>query len=203
MFQNLQLEAIHLDCWGLLEQAVTDRDCGWRLPTLATLAPAGVRQRTVVLRAVDSVRRQVFLHTDVRSAKIGQIRENPQVSLLFYDHTRSVQLMLQGKASIHTNDETADILWQHSPPEALRGYLGPLPPGMPVDEFCVNLPPFVQGRIPERAEVESGRPHFAVVSVTVEQSEWLRVSRSGNCRAVFRYFRESGEVRFTAEWLVP
>lgn len=203
LFQTLQLEAVQADCWRLLEQAVTDRDCGWRLPVLATRTAAAVRQRTVVLRAVRAAERQVFLHTDIRSAKVQQIQEHPDVSLLFYDHARGVQLQLSGRATLHTHDAAADTLWQHSPPEALRMYLGLRAPGTPLTEPCTNLPPHVRGRIPERGEIEPGRPQFAAVAVTVQQAEWLLLSRDGNLRARFCYDVAAVEDSLRAEWLAP
>ena len=111
------LQWIEQDCWKHLASAVTDRQCSWRLPVMATSTPDGVYQRTLVLRRVCQITRTVQFHTDLRSDKIVQLQHHAGVSLLFYDHMRGVQLQIQGVASLHHNDSIADALWNASAPE--------------------------------------------------------------------------------------
>ena len=198
--RNDSVSAIESDCWGLLQQAITDRDCGWRLPILGTHSVAGVRQRILVLRDVDAGNRQLLFHTDRRSPKFAQLQKDPCVSLLFYDHARAVQLQTHGTASLHTNDETAERLWTIAAPETLRGYLAPLAPGTTTESPEDNLPPSVRGRIPSRIEVEPGRAQFAVICVCITLFDWLALSSLGNRRALIQY--EAGR-RTKADWIAP
>ena len=188
------------DCWSELQRAVDDRSSGWRLPVLATTEPSGCRQRVVVLRAVDVKRRTLFAHTDVRSAKVESIRQQPLVSWLFYDAGLQSQLQLQGTATIHTDDETADRFWQSEPESSLRGYLAPHAPGVVSGTADINLPDNVRGRIPQRDELAAGRQNFAVISCVVRAAEWLLLQQSGNLRARVVY-DESGQQ--AAEWVCP
>lgn len=197
---NDSLTVIERDCWGLLRQAVTDRDCGWRLPVLSTSTAAGVRQRILVLRSVDAEHRQLMFHTDCRSPKFTQLQADPCVSLLFYDHTRSVQLQARGTVSLHTQDAIAEQLWIASAPETLRGYLAPLAPGTIVEGPDDNLPDHVRGRIPAWAEVEPGRAQFAVICVHIARMDWLALSRTGNRRVRIRY--DEGRP-VSCEWIAP
>lgn len=198
--RNDSLTAIEKDCWGLLQQAITDRVCGWRLPVLGTYSVAGVRQRVLVLRDVDAEKQQLMFHTDRRSPKFTQLQEDSRVSLLFYDHTRAIQIQARGIASLHTNDQIAERLWTSAAPESLRGYLAPLAPGTAVAAPSDNLPQAVRGRIPTRAEVEPGRAQFAVICVSITVLDWLALSANGNRRALFRY--EAGKP-MNAEWIAP
>ncbi|MEO2012973.1 MAG: pyridoxamine 5'-phosphate oxidase family protein [Fuerstiella sp.] len=196
----INLSAIETDCWRLLQAAVHDKSCGWRLPALATCFNGELRQRTVVLRKVDTPSHRIFVHTDVRSPKLKSIRSNPNVSWLFYDTTRQVQLQLTGFATVHTDDDVADRVWGDEAESSLRGYLAPYVPGsvQPAPEF--NLPPGVQGRIPLRHELSAARANFVVISCAVATADWLLLQAHGNLQARFTY--ESGAVS-TADWLAP
>ncbi len=184
---NNSLPALETDCWNLLTHAVSDRDCGWRLPVLATSAVNGVQQRTLVLRSVNRRQRELLFHTDVRSPKHAQLVSDPRVSLLFYDSVLSSQLIICGIAALHHSDEVANAVWNSSPPETLRQYLAPVAPGTVVETADCNLPQYVRGRIPDRSEVEPGRDHFAVIRVRALSLDWLHLSREGNRRARFEY----------------
>jgi hypothetical protein len=194
------LNTIEADCWNVLSESVSRRDHGWRLPALATYAAGQIRQRTVVLRSVDRTTRTLFFHTDLRSPKVAALRENPNASLLFYDAASSVQLLLQGRVTLHTDSELADDLWQNGPPESLRSYLAPNAPGAVSAEPTDNLPPDVRGRIPDRSELEPGRSQFMVLEVHVSEAEWLLLARSGNRRARFIYQEAGDPLR---EWCCP
>ena len=193
------LSCILSDCWRSLRNAVSSRDCGWRLPVLATQSSGDVRQRIVVLREVDIQQRLLLAHTDFRSPKVAALRDTQSVSWLFYDHTAMSQLQITSTASIHHADEVADRVWQSEPESSLRGYLAPIVPGTVVNGPSCNLPDKVMGRIPDRDELAAARTNFAVIQCEVETIEWLTLSREGNLRARFRYSND--EVH--ADWLAP
>jgi general stress protein 26 len=198
------LAAIDSGCWQHLLSAVDDSIAAWRLPCLATQSGNGCKQRTVVLRAVDAARRLLLFHTDVRSGKVFEIREHANVSLLFYDPTIRVQVVAQGLASVHTDDMYADRLWSDSTPASLKMYLGELPPGAITAMPSCNEPKFVQGRVPQRTEIEAGRRNFAAVVVSVSELEWLQLSRDGNYRARIAYLRDGADsCSVEAQWCTP
>jgi pyridoxamine 5'-phosphate oxidase len=194
------LIAIQHDIWNFLDAAAGGNEAGWRLPVLATSAESGLRQRTIVLRKVQPDRGALLFHTDRRSPKVQQIEANPDVSLLFYDHDLAAQLQVQGTATIHQSDDVASTLWNEGNPATLKMYCAPLVPGTVCPTAELNTPPALRGRIPERAEILSGRSTFCVIQVVVKTVEWLRLSRDGNLRVRFLY--ESGLLQ-KAEWLAP
>lgn len=194
------LGSIQSQCWSFLDAAARGNEAGWRLPVLATSTLKGFRQRTIVLRNVQPDRAALLFHTDRRSPKVEQIEANPNVALLFYDHDLAAQLQVEGSATIHQSDDIASMIWDEGTPASLKMYCAPLVPGTvcPTAEF--NTPLTLQGRIPERSEIISGRATFCVIEVVVDTVEWLRLSRDGNLRA--RYIYKSGRLQ-TAEWLAP
>ena len=198
------LQDIDLACWQRLQTAVHDPGAAWRLPCVATHSSGDCRLRTVVLRGVDKCFRRLVFHTDLRSGKAADIQQNPDVSLLFYDPTIAVQIVIQGMATVHTNQELADQLWLESAPASLKMYLGPLPPGSVRLRPDCNQPESVRSRIPERTELNLGRSNFAAIVIDVRTMDWLQLSRDGNYRAYLTYQREAGELlTFEGAWLTP
>ena len=194
------LSEIHTSIWDLLESSAAGNAPGWRLPVLATLTDHGCEQRTVVLRVVDRDNGALLFHTDVRSSKVEQIRKDGRVSLLFYDHDRSVQLKIRGVASIHQTDEFAQSLWEAGTPASLKMYSAPLSPGTQCDSFNHNMAESLLGRLPERHEIESGRVNFCAIRIVVQSAEWLRLSQSGHLRASFELIE--GRLKSTG-WIAP
>lgn len=200
-FQDRQsLQRIESDCWKLLTQSVKDSTSGWKLPVFGTTGGDHCHQRIVVLRQVNTAARQIVAHTDVRSAKVEQLRVNPKSSWLFWDSERKVQLILTGNAVVHSQDQLADDLWNSEAASSLRGYLAPHAPGTVSKIPEINLPVDMRNRIPSRDELKAGRKNFAVISCSVSQAECVMLKSDGNLRTRFCY-DESGLT--TADWLAP
>jgi pyridoxamine 5'-phosphate oxidase len=186
--------------WRLLQKAATERSGGWRLPVLATVSDGVVRQRTVVLRQVDVLLRQILVHTDIRSQKVAAIHQQPLVSWLFYDAELQVQLHLRGRAEVHTDDQTAQDLWDQEPESSLRAYLGPLRPGTACEGAEPNLPHEFLNELPTRQQLQAGRRNFAVISCLLQSAEWLQLGKHGHRRATFEY--QDGRL-VDSSWVAP
>lgn len=185
----------------MLAEAPADPGSGWRLPVLATTSREQTpRQRIVVLRHVDMAARLIVAHTDRRSAKFAEIQARSATSWLFWDAARKVQLVLQGKAELHTHSEFAERIWNHEPESSLRGYLAPYEPGRIMAAAEVNLPESVRGRIPDRQELHAGKKNFAVISCLVSSAECVILRSNGNLRARFQY---SADGNVQSDWLAP
>ena len=76
------LAQLYAEAWLRLARGVHDRHAPARHPTLATVSPDGRPQaRTVVLRAADITAATLDIHTDLRSAKIGDLCATPFAAL--------------------------------------------------------------------------------------------------------------------------
>jgi len=63
----------------LLEQAIDDPTSTVRTPVLISVSADGLAQgRTVVLRVFNRQQRQLQIYTNVRSAKVAQLRAQPR-----------------------------------------------------------------------------------------------------------------------------
>lgn len=195
------LSDVYRGCWERLRVAAEQgAGGGWRIPVFGTSRGGRPRQRCVVLRRVEEERGLLWIHTDLRSSKVRDIREDSRVSLLFYDPTTETQLWIGGTARVLTDGAEVDWLWEHSAASGLRMYLAPGAPGADALAGECNLPESVRGRIPEASELLAGRVNFAGVAVEAVEFEWLQLSRGGNQRAVFE--RISEEV-VHQRWVLP
>jgi len=184
----------------LFSGAQSQPDHPFRKPFLATIGQDGhPKSRIIILREVDWGEKTLRLHTDVRSAKVAEIRANPNVNLAFYHAGEEIQVQLSATANVHTDDAYADQAWEASSPSSLRAYLANALSGAVSKTPISGLPAEVEGFLPSRGQVEAGRKNFAAIEVKVRQIEWLLLSPSGNRRARFEIEQDA----WAGTWLVP
>ena len=106
-----------------LNKAVKDGKHKYHCFYIATINLKTPKLRTVVLRSVEKDKNTISFHTDLRSQKINDLRLNNNVSVLFYDEERKIQVRGQGKAIIEENSienlvklkkEIQKLNWVHS-----------------------------------------------------------------------------------------
>jgi pyridoxamine 5'-phosphate oxidase len=183
------LAAARAEAFALLARGVADRRHPFHTPTLATLGLDGApRARTLVLRGFDAAGRTLRLHSDARSGKVGELSRDPRACLHLYDSGAQVQIRLEGRASVHREDGTAEAAWANSRPFSRMCYAIVPAPGTPV-----ATPP------PAPRDEAGGRAHFAALTLTFARMEWLWLAAGGHRRARFTWTPEGEE----ATWLVP
>ena len=64
--------------------------------------------RTVVLRHVNKSKNTISFHTDIRSKKIEELKNNNKLSMLFYDHGKKIQLKISGICLLYTSPSPRD-----------------------------------------------------------------------------------------------
>ncbi|MEN0067405.1 MAG: pyridoxamine 5'-phosphate oxidase [Myxococcota bacterium] len=181
------LEATLDQAWQLLTRGVGDRRHGFHWPVVCSHHQGEAHGRIVVLRGIDRAAREVWFHTDRRSAKLDQL---DGLSWVFYDPKSRVQLRLYGWSTM-AEPSVADAEWDRLPSTSRRTYRVEPAPGTPLEAYSSGLPPDAEGR--------SGRASFAVVVTEVERVESLKLGREGHERARFTW----AEDRFVGTWLVP
>ena len=194
------LSAVYQAAEELLACGRDDPAHPFRKPVLSSVGPDGApRARIIILRDVIFDERIIRLHTDVRSSKILEIQENPDVILAFYDPEQEVQLQLSGRATIHGDDGFADSAWVQASAPSRRAYLATGHPGTASPVPTSGLPVDVEGIIPPEKRLSEGRENFAAIQIRYHQIDWLFLSPNGNRRA--RFVFEDGA--WGATWRVP
>lgn len=168
--------------------SVSIPDSPYRLPMLVTM---GTRPeaRTVVLRKAQENPLEIHFHTDLRSAKVAQLRASPGCLLAWYDPQTRLQLQAWGHARLHAGDTTARREWDPLPAHNGRQYGQVPPPGTPISGPVAPASP----------EKESGWTNFCVGIVRISQIELLQLSREGNIRCRL----EPTNSAWTKSWIAP
>jgi pyridoxamine 5'-phosphate oxidase len=186
------LPSILTQCWMLLTRGKADRKHGFHHPIVASVTAEGTpRSRVVVLRGVDVAAATLRFHTDVRSAKWGELEARPAVSALFYDEHARVQLRVDGLAGLHHGDAVAGAAWTSSQRMSRICY------GMEPGPGVLATGPDTY-MLPESDDaIAMGQVNFGAVVIKVKRIEWLFLRSLQNQRALFDL--EAG----AAHWLVP
>lgn len=187
-------------CWQILSDAVKDRNHPMHTVVIGTVAGALAQMRTVVLRRVDIDARKLYFHTDIRSAKVEQIRATGQLSWLAYDPSRRSQLRLSGPTILHHGDELARLHWEKTQHFSRRCYLLPDGPSKPLMQDVAVADERLSSFSYSKEESEAGFDHFVVVETQVDALEWYYTYSRGNRRALFSYHQGN---LVNSTWLTP
>lgn len=196
--QNTPLADLEADCWRQLVSAPKRKRSALKTMTLATSVATGADARTVVLRQADAGQKYIWFHTNAHAAKVIQLEQFPNATLLFWDSRQQLQLRMLVETRLHTDDFVADEHWKNLWAGGRKTYLSEKKPGTELPEPYPGFPPHFGENLPTDAESEAGRPNFAVIECRVLQLDYLRLGRAGQTRARFQY-----EPKASFTWLAP
>ena len=157
-FEDVDAAAAH--CWQLLVRASRDRRAGWRTPVLSTIGVDGApRARVLVLRRADPAAALLWLHTDVRSAKVAELAREKRAALTFWDAKRALQLRVEGLARIESDPAVLAEAWARVPQASRGSYSTVDAPGRRLDGTL--------------AFSGDGAENFAMITIRAERLDWL------------------------------
>lgn len=154
-----------------------------------TLATVGLdhlaRLRTIVLREVNNDLQLVF-YSDKRAKKVTHIKENNKVSLLFYHSEKSIQVKIEGIATVHSNFGDKNKLWNALAENARKNYSTSLAPGSTV-------------KAPDVIEYMNNDDYFCQIKVEPFKIEYLKIQHPNHVRV--RFSKNNDD--WVGEFLVP
>jgi hypothetical protein len=151
----------------ILTRAANEKKSPWRWPVLVTQGQAYPGARMLVVRAFHRAAREIELHTDVRSAKLDELKAAPACALLFFDKASMVQLRVDGHACILGGD-ARDAAFARAPQGSLGDYRG--------------LAPGDDPNAPTSAQSQDAAANFAAIQIRVERADLLIIARDGHER---------------------
>lgn len=178
------LSELYAQVWVRLVRGVVDRRAPCRHPTLATVTADGKPQaRTVVLRAADKGAGCLDIHTDLRSAKVAELRTTPCAALHVWDDGARLQLRLEATVSILTGSDVASM-WAGVPVSSRVAYGSQPVPGQPIAQSLGYT------KMPNPAD-------FAVLRLTVQTIDALHLGPN------HRRARFDRSADWVGTWLAP
>lgn len=117
------LDRMFGNAWTIIEDGAVDRRVAAHTPTLATTGRDGFPNlRTVVVRHASKADGTIRFHTDVRSSKVAELKQNDRCCLHVYDKSAGMQLRFDGHAELHHADIIARRAWDESKPMSRKCY---------------------------------------------------------------------------------
>ena len=196
---NLTLDDVLESSWRFLHAGVRDSRNPFHQSTLTTMDGSKPRARIVILREFSEKDRTLICHCDARGAKVSQIRNNPNVSWLFYNPKKWLQLRISGTASVHTDDNIAEAQWEKVRLPHRLNYCAETPPGTPAEKPTSGLPDFLRAKAQQLLDIPEARKNFAVIVCRFDEMDWLLLKLTGHIRAKF-YWKDD---RMDATWVIP
>jgi len=191
------LTDLEKDTWNrLVNGAVKSRDA-FHTPCVATHSGNDISLRTVVLRKAIPESKELRFHTDTRSKKWQELIINPSISALFYDAADRVQLRVKGRAVLQFKNDITAAAWQKTSLSSRRCYLTNFDPSSFTDHPTSGLPENIEQEKFTIEESEIGFKNFGIVSIQVQNIDWLWLHHAGHRRAYFDYISEH------YQWMIP
>ena len=187
-------------CWKMLADGASNRRSNMHHVVVGTAADELAFLRTVILRKADPASKSLFFHTDIRSAKIGEIRRHGRLSWLAYDPLQRSEIRLSGPTIVHHKNDCSMRQWALTMHHSRRCYLLPQAPGEPLTGPVAEADEKLAAFSYSEAESEAGFEQFCVIETRVDWMQWYYTYHRGNRRARFRY--EEARLKESV-WLTP
>ena len=187
------LELTLLEAENLISDGVENSKSMFHTPVLSSFVEKTISTRTVVLREFNSKKRTLRFHTDNRSGKIEELKENSISSVHGYDPDLKVQIRLKGKTSLHIDNEISKKAWAESREMSKMCYSVKDSPGNKIS----SPEPF--DLIKEEIDIELGYNNFAVLHFSYDSLEFLFLKGAGHRRSLFDWSSDQLE----SSWLIP
>jgi hypothetical protein len=191
-FEN-SLETMLEQAFLSISNGVNDSKSYFHNPTICTFEGQDISARTVVLREFSEKDRILRFHTDQRSPKISQIKENSNATVHAYDQEEKIQIRLKGSIEIHHQNSVTKNAWENTREMSKECYSVKDSPSKEIenpDEFDIDK---------NQINREKGYENFVVNLFTFKYLEILYLKRSGHRRAVFEW--ENNQIK--KNWLIP
>jgi hypothetical protein len=192
-----KLHEVLTQTWEKLQQAKQGK-AGSRYITVCNFANGYPNAYTVVLREVLPYNQQIFIHTDVRSEKVNEIKSNPSLTVVYYDDADHIQMIIKAEATIHHQDDIAEQHWQQSGFKSRRNYLTQQSPSSPLKEEGSGLEYLDDKKFDDSDP--AGYENFAVVVLNTNFLDYLQLNHDGNRRA---RFKKDENNNWIGEWITP
>lgn len=195
------LDEIEREIYNLLIQGVKKRKSNFHNAVLGSVSYDNKPEiRTVVLRDFSQKNLSIKIHSDSRSNKIKDLLKNKNISLLFYDEKKKIQIRVRGLARIHKSYEPS---WTKLSNWSKRCYLTSKAPGEESNDPTSGFPEKFSQDAPQNDESKKAIKNFSVIEIELNQIEWLFLASQGHRRAIFNVIRQEKNIYLEKKWLVP
>ena len=183
-----------------LTRGVKDRKHAFHNPVFSNVDQVGgVDSRVVVLRKFDPINMILNFHTDYRSPKVSNLKQNNKSMFTFYDHKLKIQMRIKTTSVINYQNEITKKMWDKTKLLSRKCYLTSKNPSSVTSLPEDGIPEHLTGKEPEFEESEKGYKNFTVIENKINEIDWLYLEISGHRRLNLLF--ENNKPQF--QWLIP
>ena len=194
------LDLIYNEIWTSLIRGKKDSKSEFHQCYVSTYSDDYPSLRTVVLRHANKENLTISFHTDIRSNKINNINDNPNITVLLYSHDQKIQIQIKGRAEINNQNDRTSEAWKNIRPFSKKCYIVEKAPGTKSDIPLSGYLPEHEKTLPDDEFLKNGYNNFALIDIKIEKLEWLYLHRYGHRRALFEI--KNKEIK-NKQWLTP
>tara|TARA_B100000029_G_scaffold1395_1_gene1670 strand:+ start:700 stop:1305 length:606 start_codon:yes stop_codon:yes gene_type:complete len=177
-----------------ITNAIEGRDDDLHILNLVTVDEKNIpNTRNVVIRDFSEENLNIRFHTDKRSTKISDIKNNNKISLLGYERKDKLQIRFDAEATIIDSDEFLLDIWKGMYPMSRECYRVIESPGSKIKSL-EDIKFEEEGN-----QGLNGFENFVAVSCDIQTIEILYLHHAGHLRA--SYTNNNGKLN--GEWIVP
>lgn len=173
--------------WSNIKIGVKTSKHDYHSFVLSTIRNNNPDSRTVILRAFDVTSHLMWFHTDRRSKKILDLNKNEQISALFYDRSRRVQLRINGSASVDESSQSNREIWESMSPESKLCYTGPYAPSEQLTDYAPNIIVEKSAHEMNNDDDALGLTRFCRIRIKLNSLDWLQLNHKGHKRLEFNF----------------
>tara|TARA_B100001063_G_scaffold67650_1_gene61590 strand:+ start:186 stop:767 length:582 start_codon:yes stop_codon:yes gene_type:complete len=178
----------------LLKDGVKNRGSMFHTPVISSLNEKEISSRVMVLRDHIASKRVIRFHSDFRSDKVQELKDNKTISVIGYDPNLKTQIRLTGKAKINHMNKLSKKAWEES--QAISKKCYSVRDGSSTQMHKPELYDFHMKDI----SVEDGYENFCTIEIYYESLEFLYLQRQGHRRCKFKW---NSKGKLQSFWLVP
>jgi pyridoxamine 5'-phosphate oxidase len=194
------LDLIYNEIWTSLIRGKKDSKSEFHQCYVSTYSDDYPLLRTVVLRHANKDNLTISFHTDIRSNKINNINDNPNVTVLLYSHDKKIQIQIKGTGEINNQNERTSEVWKNIRSFSKKCYIVERAPGSKSDVPLSGYLPEHEKTVPDDEILQQGYKNFSLVDIKINKIEWLYLHRYGHRRALFEV--SNCEI-INKQWLTP
>ncbi len=121
---NENFQSILKNINELLKLGVKNRNHSFHTPVYSTYNKKNfISSRVVVLRKYECDPLTLFFHTDIRSPKILELKDNTHSNFIFYDYKLKLQLRIRTITTIHNQNNITKDAWGLTSLQSRKCYL--------------------------------------------------------------------------------
>ena len=178
----------------LLKDGVKNRGSMFHTPVISSFNEKEISSRVMVLRDHIASKRVIRFHSDFRSDKVRELKDNKTISVIGYDPNLKTQIRITGKATINHMNKSSKKAWEES--QAISEKCYSVKDGSSTQMHKPELYDFHMKDI----SVEDGYENFCTIEIYYESLEFLYLQRQGHRRCKFKW---NSKGKLQSFWLVP